>query len=134
MFSKQSCYDRLGAYIYCFLRPDHLKQRQHKAVLIKASVLQKNTVVSCRNTAAYTFLLSVVSPASKHDLRILEENISESEAPVVAGEKAYISKKLQGKEITTPKKEPRGRKLSHTEQAENKRISKTRQVIESSFA
>jgi len=46
----------------------------------------------------------VVSPASKHDLRILEENILESEAPVIMGDKAYISKKLQGKEMTTSKK------------------------------
>jgi len=36
--------------------------------------------------------------------------------------------------MTTPKKNPRGRKLSHTELAENKRISKTRQVIEIRFA
>jgi len=56
------------------------------------------------------------------------------------GDKAYISKKLQkqaklqGKEMITPKKKPRGGKLSHTEQAENKRISKTCQVIEIRFA
>jgi len=49
------------------------------------------------------------------------------------GDKAYISKKFQDKEMITPKKKPRGGKLSHTELAENKRISKTRQVIESSF-
>jgi len=73
-------------------------------------------------------------------LRILEENISETNAPVIIGEKAYISKKLQkqaklqGKEMITPKKKPRGGKFSNTEQAKNKRISKTRQVIESSFA
>jgi len=54
--------------------------------------------------------LSAVSPASKHDLRILEENISETKAPVIRLEKAYISKKLQkqaklqGKEMITPKK------------------------------
>jgi len=46
----------------------------------------------------------VVSPASKHDLRILEKNISETNAPVIIGDKAYISKKLQGKERITPKK------------------------------
>jgi len=79
-------------------------------------------------------------PASKHDLRILEENISETKAPVSIGDKAYISKKLQkqaklqGKEMITSKKKPRGGKLSNIEQVENKRISKTRQVIESSFA
>jgi len=77
----------------------------------------------------------VVSPANRHDFRILEENISETKAPVIMGEKAYISKKLrkqaklQGKEMITPKKKPRGGKLSHTELAENKRISKIRQVI-----
>jgi len=81
----------------------------------------------------------VASPASIHDLRILEENISETAAPVIMRAKAYISKKLQkqaklqGKEIIIPQKKPRGGKLSHTELAENKRISKTRQVIESSF-
>jgi len=43
-------------------------------------------------------------------LRILEENISETKAPVIMGDKAYISKKLQkqaklqGKEMITPKK------------------------------
>jgi len=73
-------------------------------------------------------------------LRILEENISETKAPVIMGDKAYISKKLQkqaklqGKEMITPKKKPRVGKLSHTELAENKRFSKTCQVIESSFA
>jgi len=36
--------------------------------------------------------------------------------------------------MITPKKKPRGGKLSHTELAENKKISKIRQVIESSFA
>jgi len=65
----------------------------------------------------------------------LEENISETKAPVIMGDKAYISKNLQSKWRTTPKKKPRGGgKLSHTERAENKRISKTRQVIKSSFA
>jgi len=55
----------------------------------------------------------------------LEENISETKAPVIMGDKAYISKKLQkqanlqGKEMTTPKKKSRGGKLSHTELAEN---------------
>jgi len=55
-------------------------------------------------------------------------------------DKAYISKKLQkqaklqGKEMITPKKKPRGDKFGNTEQAENKRISKTRQVIEIRFA
>jgi len=39
MFRKRACCNRLGAYIYCFLRPDHFKQRQHKATLIKASVI-----------------------------------------------------------------------------------------------
>jgi len=87
-----------------------------------------------KNAAPYTFLFSVVSPASIHDLRILEENISETNAPVIMGDKAYISKKLQGKEMITPKKKLREGKLSHTELVENKRISKTRQVIESSFA
>jgi len=81
-----------------------------------------------------------VSPAGIDDLHILEENISKIEAPVIIGDKAYISKnlqkqaKLQGKEMITPKKNPRGGKLSYTELAENKKISKTRQVIESSFA
>jgi len=52
----------------------------------------------------------VVSPASKHDLRILEENISETKAPVIMGDKAYIPKKLQkqaklqSKQMITPKK------------------------------
>jgi len=50
----------------------------------------------------------VVSPASIHDLCILEENISKTKASVIMGDKAYISKKLQGKEMTTPKKKPRG--------------------------
>jgi len=50
------------------------------------------------------------------------------------GDKAYISKKFQDKEMITPKKKPRGGKLSHTELVENKKISKTLQVIESSFA
>jgi len=36
--------------------------------------------------------------------------------------------------MKTPKKKPRGRKLNNTEQAENKKISKTRQVIEIRFA
>jgi len=76
----------------------------------------------------------VVSPASKHDFCILEENISETKAPVAIGDKAYISKKLQGKKMITPKKKPRDRKLSHTELPENKNISKTRQVIEIRFA
>jgi len=35
--------------------------------------------------------------------------------------------------MITPKKKPRGGKSSNTELAENKEISKTRQVIESSF-
>jgi len=64
----------------------------------------------------------------------LEENISETKAPVIMGDKAYISKKLQGKEMITRKKKPRGGKLPHTELAENKKISKIRQVIENSFA
>jgi len=82
------------------------------------------------------FFFSVVSPASRHDFRILEENISETKAPVSIGDKAYISKKLQkqaklqGKEMTTPKKKPRGGKLSNIEPVENKRISNTRQFIE----
>jgi len=97
-------------------------------------------LVTGRKAAPYTFLLSAVSPASKYDLRILEENISEIAVPIIIGDKAYISKKLhkqaklQNKEMTTPKKKPSGEKLSHTEQAENKRFSKTRQVIESSFS
>jgi len=78
------------------------------------------------------FLYSVLSPASIHALHILEENISEIEVPVIMGDKAYIPKKLQDKEMITSKKKPRGGKSSKTEQAENKRISKTRQVIESS--
>jgi len=55
-------------------------------------------------------------------------------------DKAYISKKLQkqaklqGKEMITPKKKPIGGKLTNTELAENKKISKTRQFIESNFA
>jgi len=55
-------------------------------------------------------------------------------------DKAYISKKLQkqaklqGEEMITPKKKPRGGKLSHTEPAENKKFSKTHQVIEIRFA
>jgi len=99
-----------------------------------------HAVITAKNTVPYTFLLSAVSPASIHDLRIFKENISEIKAPVIMGEKAYISKKLQkqaklqGKEMITPKKKPRGGKFSNTEQAKNKRISKTRQVIESSFA
>jgi len=36
--------------------------------------------------------------------------------------------------MITPKKNQEVEKLSHTEQAENKKISKTRQVIKSSFA
>jgi len=51
-----------------------------------------------KNAAPYTFLFFVVSPASKHDLHILEENISEIKAPVIMGDKAYISKKLHNKE------------------------------------
>jgi len=80
-----------------------------------------HAVASGKNAAPYTFLFSVVTPVSKHDLRILEENISETKAPVIVGDKAYISKKLQkqaklqGKEMITPKKKPRGGKLSHTE-------------------
>jgi len=56
------------------------------------------------------------------------------------GDKASISKKLQkqaklqGKEMTTPKNKPRGGKLSNTEQAANKKISKTCQIIEIRFA
>jgi len=109
-------------------------------MLIKASKnpyddrVKLHAVVTGKNAAPYTFLFSVVSPASIHDLRILEENISETEAPVIIGDKAYTSKKFQSKEMIIPKKKPSGGKLSHTEQAENKRISKTRQVIESSFA
>jgi len=43
-------------------------------------------------------------------LRILEENISETNAPVIMGDKAYIPKKLQkqaklqSKQMITPKK------------------------------
>jgi len=36
--------------------------------------------------------------------------------------------------MTIPKKKSRGGKLSHTELAENKKISKTHQVIKNSFA
>jgi len=36
--------------------------------------------------------------------------------------------------MITPKKKPRGGKSSHTEQAENKKISKTHQVIEIRFS
>jgi len=74
-----------------------------------------HAVVSGRNAAPYTFLFSVVSSASKHDLRILEENISEIKAPVIKGDKAYISKKFQDKEMITPKRKQRGGKSSHTE-------------------
>jgi len=81
-----------------------------------------HVVVTGKNAAPYTFLFSVVSPASINDLRILEENISETKAPVIMGDKASISKKLQkqaklqGKEMITPKKKPRGGKLSHVKQ------------------
>jgi len=69
--------------------------------------VKRHTVAFVKNAAPYKFLLSVVSPASKHDLLILEENISETKASVIMGDKAYISKKLQGKEMITPKKKPR---------------------------
>jgi len=45
----------------------------------------------------YTFLLFVVSPASKHDLRILEKNISETNVPVIMKKKRIFLKSFKNK-------------------------------------
>jgi len=71
------------------------KKLLHNCIISAMRSHTLHAVVTGKNAASYTFLLSVVSPASIHDLRILEENISETKAPVVMGDKTYISKKLQ---------------------------------------
>jgi len=57
-----------------------------------------HTVVTGRNVAPYTFLFSVVSSASIHDLRILEENISETNVPVIMGDKGTFLKSFKNKQ------------------------------------
>jgi hypothetical protein len=96
-------------------------------------------VVAGKNQAPYSPTLIVVTPANKHDIEVLKDNIDGIDAEKIIGDKAYISKKLRewaqqlGKTILTPIKKPKNKELAESAKKRNKKISKVRQIVETAF-
>lgn len=98
-----------------------------------------HAVVVGKNQAPYSPTMIVVTPANRHDIDVLKDNYDNIGAAKIIGDKAYASRELGkaaravGKQVITPFKKPRKKELTDPKKKRNRKVSKVRQMIETTF-